>query len=354
MVFAQQSAADLATDRVGQLSGKIRVTWVGTFLLWLVAAGIVWFLQDPILERWRITNAAALWVTVLVGLGSLWMPMFLGLLQGKQDFLWLGWATILNGVVRLGGAALLVFFLNGNAAGILAGVMAGLSVAALIGIWRSRKLWLHPVQPFDWGELCAKVIPIMLGFAACQFVFTSDTIFVNAFFSDEKVTAPYLAAGTLSRALVWVVGPITSVMFPKVVHSTARSEKVNLLGLTLACTGVLAGGGAIALYILGPLLLKVWPVAYLPGAMAVLPWYAAAMVPLSLANVMVNNLLARSQFKVVAVLVLLALSYGVTLSQVHNSLIQVLQILGIFNAILLAVCVWFTWGPGQGAKVGAA
>jgi hypothetical protein len=191
-------------------------------------------------------------------------------------------------------------------------------------------------------------VPLLLGFGACQFVFTADTMFVDAYF--PTITAFYVAAGTLSRALVWVVGPLTSVMFPKIVHSTAKAEKLDLLGVTLLCTGILVGCGAVSLWVLGPWLVKlVWPADYVPWAMRLLPWYAAAMVPLSLANVLVNNLLARSRFQIVPVLVLIAIAYGLTLTYAHSSPEVILRILCVFNLIVLAACAWFTWGT-NGAR----
>jgi hypothetical protein len=342
MVFAQQAAADLAMHRQGQLAGKIRLTWGGMFVLWLGVALGAWLGQNYIVAHWSLSNPADLWVTVAILLGALWMPMFLGLLQGKQDFLWLGWSTIFNGVGRLGCAAFIVVVLGGFAAGILTGVLLGFAAALFIGIWRSRDLWAARAEPFDWRRLLGQVVPLLLGFGACQFVFTADTIFVDAYF--PTLTAYYVAAGTLSRALVWVVGPLTSVMFPKIVHSTAKAEKLDLLGVTLLCTGALAGGGALGLCILGPWLVRfVWPADFVTVAMSVLPWYALAMVPLSLANVLVNNLLARSQFRIVPVLVFIAILYGITLTHYHSSLVAVLRILGVFNLIVLSACAWFTW-----------
>ena len=68
------------------------------------------------------------------------------------------------------------------------------------------------------------------------------------------------------------------------------------------------------------------------------------MVPLALANVLVNDLIARGKFQVVPFLVLLAMAYGLALTQFHTSLIMVLQTLGVFNLLLFGVCAWFTWG----------
>ena len=119
----------------------------------------------------------------------------------------------------------------------------------------------------------------------------------------------------MSRALLWLVLPLATVMFPKIVHSAARSEKSNLLGLVLLGTAILAAGGALGLTVLGPWIIKfVFTASLCAGRGAVLPWYAWAMVPLSLANALVNNLLARSQFRIVPVLLVLAAAYGFALT----------------------------------------
>jgi O-antigen/teichoic acid export membrane protein len=168
---------------------------------------------------------------------------------------------------------------------------------------------------------------------------------VGAYFTSEE-TGYYTSAGTLSRALVWIVGPLTAVMFPKIVHSVAKAEKTDLLAVTLLCTVVLAGGGALGLWLVAPWVIKlVFKSSFLKVAMEVIPWYAGAMVPLSLANVLVNNLLARGQFRVVPWLVLLALAYALALTRFHGSLVMVLQTLAVFCLLALALCAWFTWGP---------
>jgi hypothetical protein len=149
----------------------------------------------------------------------------------------------------------------------------------------------------------------------------------------------------MSRALMWLVVPLATVMFPKIVHSVARSEKNNLLSVVLLGTGILAACGALGLTILGPWIIKyAYNGSYVQVAAAVLPWYAWAMVPLSLAYALVNNLLARSQFRIVPVLVALAAAYGIALTQFHDTLVTVLKTLGVFNLLLLGASAWFTWG----------
>ncbi len=76
------------------------------------------------------------------------------------------------------------------------------------------------------------------------------------------------------------------------------------------------------------------------------------MVPLALANVMVNDLLARSRFRIVPFLVLLAIFYGLALTHFHDNLVMVLKTLGIFTSLCFAICAWFTWGARGKAIAG--
>ena len=351
MVYAQQTAAGLARDERRQLAGKIRMAWIASFAVWLVGVLAVLGMQDIILRRLSIANPAALWMTLLLALGSLWLPLSSGLLQGSQNFRWLGLTVLLNGVGRLSFAAVWVLAFQGQAASILAGAVLGMAGVIGLGMWQTREIWTGPSEPFDWRGLLGQIIPLLLGFGATLFVFSADTVFVKMWFPDQ--TAFYGAAGTLSRALIWLVGPLATVMFPKVVHSTAKSEKSDLLKVTLGATGLLAVLAVGGLWLLGPWVVKlVFKPTYVEVTTAILPWYAGAMVPLSIANVLVNNLLAKSDFRVVPWLVALALAYALALTQFHASLVQVLQTLGVACSVLFLICAWFTWGAkGQKWKM---
>jgi O-antigen/teichoic acid export membrane protein len=347
MVMAQQSALALATGRERQLSGLIRLAWLWTFIVWALGALAVLLFQKQIVAGWQLPDALGLWVTLPLILASLWLPMFGGVLQGRQDFFWLGWATIFGGTGRFVAAAILVLALGMGAAGMMAGAMLGVGLAAAIAIWRSRDLWRLRAEKFDAKGVLRQVLPLLFGFGACQFMFTADTMFAKAYFSPDAMK-PYVAAGTMSRGLLWLVLPLAAVMFPKIVHASAKSEKSNLFGIVVVGTAVLSILGMLGLWLVGPLAVKIlYKTGDLAGTMALIPWYAAAMVPLALANVMVNDLLARGRFMVVPFMVALALAYGFTLPTMLNHfpgrLEVVLQTLGAFNLLLFGVCAWFTW-----------
>jgi O-antigen/teichoic acid export membrane protein len=252
---------------------------------------------------------------------------------------------LLNAIGRLAIALLAFIAMRGGAAGILAGVLVGAALATVVALWQTRSVWSGPSLPFDWWPVLRQVIPLMLGAAAFQFLFTADTMFAKSYF-EEKTAGYYSAAGTLSRALMWLVGPLAMVMFPRIVHSSAKGEKSNLANVVLLGTGVLAVVGAISLAFLGPLVVKLtFGQKFVPVAAAVLPWYASAMVPLALSNVLLSNLFARSFLKVVPVLCIIAIGYPFAIMHFHDARPEtLLKIMGVFNLMLFAACAWFTWG----------
>ena len=232
MVLAQQTARAVALHREHELSGLIRAAWLGTFVVWLVAVAVVLLFQRTIMARWNITNPAAIWLTLPVLLFTAWMPMFYGVLQGQQNFLWMGWSMLANGVGRLAIAAFAVLVLHFYAPGMVLGILGGLTIALVLAIWPTRSLWLSSPQAFEWRGVLRQIIPLTLGFAAYQFLMTADTMLVRASFSGND-SAFYGSAGTLARASMWVVTPLAAVMFPKIVHAKAKGEKSDLMGVVL-------------------------------------------------------------------------------------------------------------------------
>ena len=281
--------------------------------------------------------------------------MFGGVMQGRQDFFWMGWNGILGGLGRLVFAALLVMLLKLGSVGMMLGVLTGVSLGVVIGITRTRDLWRLPQEPLDTKSLWRELAALMLGFGASQFMFTSDTMFANAFFDGEAMK-PYVVAGTLSRALLWLVMPLATVMFPKIVHANATAQKNNLFALVVLGTAILSIVGAGSLWLLGPWIVRfVAHAGDVKGVMALIPWYAGAMVPLALANVMVNDLLARARYAVVPWMMVLAIAYGFTapwmLKHFPGRIEVVLQTLGGFNLLLFLVCAWFAWGRKEPTKM---
>jgi hypothetical protein len=347
MVFAQQTSAAITDARRHQLVGTTRAVLLGTFCIWLLMAVVAVAARSYLISSLKLSDSVSLWMTVGVALTMLWLPIFQGLLQGRQNFLWLGWVAIFNGMGRLAIGVGIVFLLHGNAAGLMVGVLLGLVAAVGTGFWQSRDLFSQTGAPFDWGPWFRLVVPFTIGAGAFQFIFSADAIAVQNYLGENGAAAAYDFGGTLARAIVAFTGPLASVMFPKLVESAARSQKhtFNLMGLTLLGTTVLGAIAATCLPLISPLLIKYGSDPHYISIMPLMPLFSWAMVPLAMGNVLLNNLLAHSRFKVVPAVAVVAVGYWIALQYFHDSFRTVLEVLGVFSTLFLAVCALFTWFP---------
>ena len=348
MVFAQQTSAVITEEDKRRLSGTIRGVLLGTFVIWLGMVLVAVVFRDAVVEAWKLSNVAALWLTLFVGLAAVWQPMLGGLLQGQQNFFWFGWASILNGAGRLAGVAVVVLIFKGGAAGMVVGILLGTGLSMLVYLVHSYPLWKIKPLKVEWMPWLKKVIPLTLGNGAFLFMFTADPMFVRTYF--EEGTGHYNAAGTLGRALVTFTVPVVWVMFPKIVRSVVRSEKTDVLWLTLLITGGLGSIGALGLCFLSPFVI---PIVYNDSYLVAVPllrWFSWSMVPLVIANGLMNNLYARDKFGVVPWLVVVAGLYGYALTQFHDSMLQMIQVLGCFSALFLLVITIFSWKERENRK----
>src|SRR5581483_6378299 len=340
--FAQQTSAAATDEQRRQLYGTVWAVTRAVFFIWLAMAVATWLFQGRFTEALHLSNPALLWVTLLTGLIMLSLPVWQGLLQGRHNFLWLGWAQVFNAVGRLSIAGVIVYLVSPTATSVMVGAFAGMAVALGIALWQNLDIWKEPADRFRSGEWLARVVPLSLGLGISQFLFSADALVVQHFFPGDS--APYMFGGTLARAIVLFTAPLVAVMFPKIVHSAARQKKSNLMGLTLLVTVVLASMAAIGVPIISPYLIKYGSKPEYVSIVHLMPLFCWSMVPLAVGNVLLNNLMAHSRFKCVPFLLLVGAGYVCALWKFHSSFAVILQVLGVFNLLFLLVCIFFTWG----------
>ena len=351
--IAQQQAAAVTDEKRRLVASEFRGVFKGIFFIWLAMAAAAAIFWKPAVTGLKIQNPMALAATVLIGLAAMWMPLVSGVLQGRQNFLWLGWVTILNGVGRVAFVCLVILVFHGWAAGTMSAVFFGMTVLIFISLWLLRDIWKIEGARVPWKEWLSRVIPLTLGLGAANFMLSADMIFTQKYFPADK-TAYYAAAGMVGRALIFFTQPLSTVMFPKLARAKATGEKSHALALALGTTVFFGACAAVAFTVLPWVPLRiVYDKSFLFAAPLV-PWFAWCMLPLTVSQVMVNSLMARSKFSAVPWLIAVAVAYAVSLSVVGqhygNSTDTLLgframiQTIGVFNLLLFLVCAVFTWG----------
>ncbi len=328
-VFAQQTAAATSPQQLYDLAKSTRKMLHLCLCVWVAIALVAAVFHGPILESLKIANPAALCVTVLLGLPQLWLPVLLGILQGRQNFAWLGGAAIANGVGRFVTVGIIVALLGGQAAGATTGVLIGLTTACLLAGWHGRQTWLGQSGAsrgsFDAGAWLKRIVPLTLGLGAGQFMLSADMIAARAIL-PEADSGPYGFAGMIGRGLVIFTAPLAAVMFPKLVREAAGT-KSGVLGqafLGTALLGALAGIGCTLAAWLLPGIIDHFPTLAAKKKIVteitpLIPYFIWSMLPLALGNVFVAALLAKERYCAVPWLVGIAFAYGLTLAWLANT-----------------------------------
>jgi O-antigen/teichoic acid export membrane protein len=353
-IFARQAATVTNEQQEEQLRATTRTILAWTFLVWLVGGGAVLAATKPLSHLLTISNPAALYYTVMIALTGLWIPIGKGLLQGKHEFGGLGWLQISDGIGRFAVMLLMIFVLGAKAAGGMFAAVVGQVITVIIAAWLMRDLWQRrPTVAFRWRIWLSEALPLTLGLGTILVMSSIDMLFVQGLFSDTGQTALYGGAMLTGFAIIQFIAPVALVMFARVAQNVARAERADSLGMTLAATilfGCVAAVGCTLVPSL-PLRLMYFSNRQMWAAAPLVPWFAWALLPLTVANVLVQNILARARFQAVPWLILVPAVYaaclcfeapGLLVMKPFDAFIRVIQTMGGSSLLLCGLAAWFS------------
>jgi O-antigen/teichoic acid export membrane protein len=361
IVFAQQTAAAVTPDLQRQLGATLRHVLPGILILWLGMLVVTMVWHDGLARQFKLGDGRVLWPTLGVALMTLTLPVFRGVLQGRQDFGALGWVAILDGLGRITATGLIVAVWHRQATGAMWGALAGQTASLVIAVVSTRDLWaVGGRATVDWAAWFRRMLPYTLGSAGLIVLANFDLIFLRSAIPADQAERfvmgrIYQPASLIGFALTQITVPLAMVMFPKIARSAATGIKSDALTLTLVGTAILG-----ALSWVGVLLLPKLPLQILffrtPAnwaAAPMVPWCVFAMLAYALANVLVNDQLARARFAVVPWILAAAAGYVGLLVWLTPRLLTmepfaayriVAGVIGGANLLLLAVAAWLSWG----------
>ncbi len=364
-IFARQAAAVTNEKEEAQLAATTRAILAGTFLLCLVFALAVLAFTRPLSHLFKISNSLALWVTVLMTLIGLWIPVTKGLLQGQHRFGGLGWLQITDGVGRFSMMVVLILLFKDKAAGAMFAAFTGQLITATIGAALTRGVWwTRSTVAFNAKAWLAQAFPLTLGLGTVLLMSSMDMVFVQGFFTDTRQTALYGGAMLTGFAIIQFIAPVAMVMFARVAQSVARAQRTDSLKLTLTATitfGCIAALGC-TLFPKLPLRLMYFSNREMWEAAPLVPWFAWALLPLTVANVLVQNILARARFRAVPWLLLAPVLYAAALcfqapkllqmQAFPDAFVRVIQTQGVAGLTLCAIAAFFSRPTGTATVSG--
>jgi O-antigen/teichoic acid export membrane protein len=361
-IFARQAATVNNRADEQHLIATTRAILGALVVIWIVSGIALLCALRPISHLLKVSNPLALYFTIGLGFTGLPIPVMKGLLQGQHRFAGLGWLQITDGVGRFTIMLIVIYALKGKAAGAMGAALVGQLLTLAIAAALTRGSWaVRPSVSFQWKQWLAEALPLTAGLGTVLLMSSIDMLFVQSLFTDPSQTALYGGAMLTGFAIVQFIAPVSLVMFARVARSVAREERSDSLGMTLAATvlfGCLAGIGS-TLFPRLPLRLMYFTNRAMWAASPLVPWFAWALLPVTVANVLVQNILARSRFRVIPWLVLVPALYAAALCwqapallqmPVFAAFVRVIQTLGLSALLLCAMAAWFSRVPAPDAS----
>lgn len=291
-------------------------------------------LTSPILGRFlavpaELLNAAAIGVPFGIAL-----PLLLGEFQGEQRFVTL--SILLAGQA---GLKLIVAMTLGLIFGPL-GVIVAISLATvaiyLVALRMLRRKMAIKAN-LSWWRPAAKYLLIVLpSTLALAVLLSADVLLVKHYFI-ARVAGEYAAVAALGRAIFWGAGGVSGVLFPKVVFRAAQGRSGShlvVISLLLVVIGGLAG--LTFLTIGSKWLLSAFAGGAYADAARYLPWYAVGMTLLGAVAVLIATHQSEGRPRFLTVLIPLTLLEPLLLMAFHHDLLQVVQVLDLSMATILA------------------
>ncbi len=316
--------------------------WCVRLLLVSVPVAVVGFFGAPHLMRYfHLSSPVPLWITTAGVIGTLFVPLLAGCLQGFQSFLWLSLSLQGLSFVRLGTGVALVFLVSAVASSGLFAHVFGVFIAMCVGFLALWKI-LHgqpegTMPTAGVGKYAVQSLVMLAGFAV---VMNVDVIMVRHYLPDAAGLFSYGA--TIGRIIIFLPMPIAFALFPKVVSTgemTATSRGLLVKGL--AMVGALVGAAMLVCLVVPWLPLKILYGTNDPVAQHNVRIMVSALAPMALTYLLMNFEIAQHRFRCAPALVACALFYIGGVALFHGSVDQIVTVLAIAST---ASAVVFLFG----------
>lgn len=287
----------------------------------------------------KLDGYAPIWVTIGLGVVAVVSPLVNGALQGLKRFGWLSISGMLAPLIRIGVGVELVA-IGWRASGALLGtfvgnvVLLGIASVVLAAYFRRRVAF----RDMDTGVVYRYLGPTLVSLIAYAALVNIDLVVVKHYFSDEQA-AQYSGATLFGRAIGWLMAPLCTVLFPHVWDETKSSaNRALLLKFLLAAIALSVGGALVCTLGSGLLttLLLGRTEETVAGLIRICVW---AMLPIGVASLFLNFVMARGRYGFLAALVALVLLYLLAFAIWHDTFEHILMVVAGFGMAALVLFV---------------
>ncbi len=291
---------------------------------------------------------------IMAGLLLLFMyllPMFWAILQGREQFKFLGLSYFAGFASK---CALGIFFaiIGWGVGGILFGVILSciLSFVVVLTPMRTALAADATHERVNMGEIYHFALPVVLALFFLSFFCNLDIALVRHFYGDVgeglKLAGYYATASIVGKAFLFLPLGITLALFPKVARKKATGEDpLPILKRGLIIELVLSAIGIIGCFVLAPFVALFLGKTSAPELIALIRMFGIAITPVAATTILVNYNLANERHRFIWLLLPLTLLTFAGIWLFHRTPMSVLLSMTIGGFALFVSISIFTFLP---------
>ena len=302
----------------------------------LLIAALVFVGQTSLRADLKLDSPVPLWIAAIAVSGALFGSLPAGVLVGFQSFEWV--ALIGNGmsVFRLFLGILFVFVGFGANGALVAHVATGLATAVVsMVICKSMLGRGWGVAPDRPAGFYSYMTGFLVASAAYGVLSMCDLLLVKYYFPPEQAGV-FAKAAMVARIVFFLPGPVAAAMFPKVTSTGDSSMATRrTLRKAIVVSGLMVAGITGICLLFPGVMLRVLAHEVQPGQVEILRGMALALAPLTFISLIMNYELAQRRFRIMIPLVMCAAGYLLGVMRWHETLLQVVGVLGTMSVAAL-------------------
>ncbi|MBI2599771.1 oligosaccharide flippase family protein [Candidatus Daviesbacteria bacterium] len=325
------------------------LAWFKTkiFLASLIYTFFILILSPIMTSFLKIQNTSYFLLIAFSFLFSLQSLLNRSILQGLLKF-----KEMVSSILAESSAKLLISIILVYLGLKVGGVILALAVSSLLGLYTTyyflklkKNLTTNADRSVDIKSMLIFAVPVALQSLASTSIYSSDVILVKHFFSTYEAGI-YAALSTLGKIIFFGAGPIGAVMFPLISQRNARGEGYRKIFLYSFFATIMLSIGIMAVYWLYPQLAirLLYGTAYLEAA-DLLIWFGIFISLFTLSSLLINYNLSLGKTSIVIIPLIAAFAQIIMIWFLHDSLLTVIFISIIINALLLvSLLIYSTYG----------
>ena len=285
------------------------------------------------------------------------MPVFWGVLQGREQFGFLGMSYFASFSTKCG-LAILLAVMGWGVEGVLFGIALSYAFAFLVALWPIREVLVPTLDDDEikMGEFYKFALPTIVALLAMSPYCQLDVILVRHFFGNSadglELAGYYATASIIGKAFYFLPIGIVLALFPRVARKKATGENpISVLMRGLGLNVFLSVIGIIVCFTFARYLALFLAKTDAPELVALIRYFGIAITPVAATMILVNYNLANEHYRFIWPLVPITVLTFVGIWFVHTTPLTVLFIMGIGGFAMLGAILTLTILAHKASKV---